>query len=104
MQIYNEDIIDLLAEDNNQKLETDDSFLVIFGYKVECFNMFIFMHRVIFVLQRGPYVVGLREETVKSIDQVLGLFQEGFTSALNVFNLFTFRINFTIFIYYHIGS
>ncbi|XP_073053401.1 kinesin-like protein KIN-7N [Primulina eburnea] len=36
MQIYNEHIIDLLAENNNQNLKTADNFLVIFGYKTEC--------------------------------------------------------------------
>ncbi|XP_075485653.1 kinesin-like protein KIN-7N [Primulina tabacum] len=52
MQIYNEHIIDLLAEDNNQNLETAYRFW------------------------RGPYVRGLKEEIVNNVNQVLGLFQK----------------------------
>ncbi|XP_073021338.1 kinesin-like protein KIN-7N isoform X2 [Primulina eburnea] len=52
MEIYNEDIIDLFAVEN-QKLQIHES------------------------LEHGVFVAGLREEIVNSIDQVLGLLQLG---------------------------
>ncbi|XP_073031375.1 kinesin-like protein KIN-7N [Primulina eburnea] len=52
MEIYNEDIIDLFAVEN-QKLQIHES------------------------LERGVFVAGLREEIVNSVDQVLSLIQLG---------------------------
>jgi hypothetical protein len=47
------------------------------------------------ILQRGVFVAGLREEIVDSVEQVLGLLESGEGMLINCVSVFSLRIMFS---------
>jgi len=85
MEIYNEEINDLLAPEH-RKLQIHENLEVVYIYIFQACPylvtgvIFVFLnalHTFSLKSQRGIYVAGLREEIVASPEQVLNLMEFG---------------------------
>ena len=79
MEIYNEEINDLLVPEH-RKLRIHENLEVLNFLSINCCNSLLVIESTFVVtsyLQRGIYVAGLREEIVASPEQVLRFMEFG---------------------------